>query len=189
MHFVFGLFAPGNIQPALRLVGVFFQRLTVNGMYGHAFAGCHNTDDAVARQRMTAAGKMHRHPRNQPLDFQGFALAFFGLDDFLETRQFDRLDHFFELRLLISRINRFQNVPTGNNPLADFGINVVNRFRLKIRQYVNQSLFGKLQTFTLEQTFENFLPQRNKLFAFISANITADGCFCLAGNHEPLPLR
>ena len=105
MRTVVGVVSPGNIQPAFRFISIFFQSFTVNGMNGNPLAGSNNTDNAIARQRVTAAGKMNRHSRNKPFDFQRFALLVF-FNNLFETRHFNRLDHFFKLRLLISRINR-----------------------------------------------------------------------------------
>ena len=186
MALVFGALAPGNVQPAFGFAGKTFQRLAVRAVNRHPFAGRDDADDSVARQRMAAAGEMHRHPRNQPFNFQRFGIFLFN---FAERRNLDRLNHLFQLGLLIGRINRFHHVPAADQSLAHFGINVVDRFRLKIGHHRQQPLFRKLQSFVLKHFFKNFLSENDKLIPFGRAHITADGSLGLAGNHEAFPLR
>src|SRR5207253_10754548 len=64
-----GLLAgPGDVEPALGLVGEAFERVAVDRVDRHPLAGGDDADDAVARQRVTATGKMHRHARDQAAD-------------------------------------------------------------------------------------------------------------------------
>ena len=57
------------------VVGELFQRLAVDGVDGHALAGGDDADDAVARQRMAAAGEVQRHARDQAADGDAPRLA------------------------------------------------------------------------------------------------------------------
>src|SRR5437773_10429638 len=62
------LAAPGDVEPALGLFGEAFQRVAVDRVDRHALAGRDDADDPIARQRVAAAGKMHRHPRDEAPD-------------------------------------------------------------------------------------------------------------------------
>src|SRR6202167_4210312 len=67
---VFGvaLLVPGAVEPAVRRVGEAVEGLAIDGVDGHTLARCYNTDDTVARQRVAAAGEMHRHAGNEAAD-------------------------------------------------------------------------------------------------------------------------
>src|SRR6202011_1181082 len=64
-----GLLAgPGDVEPALGFVGEAFERVAVDRVDRHSLAGGDDADDAVARQRVAATGKMHRHSGNEAAD-------------------------------------------------------------------------------------------------------------------------
>src|SRR5690606_27134310 len=70
-----GVLVPGDIQPALGRVREAFQRLAIDGVDGYPLARGDDADNAVAGQRMAAAGEMHRHAGDEPADRDGIALA------------------------------------------------------------------------------------------------------------------
>ena len=62
------LLAPGDIEPTIRRLGIGIEGIAIDGVDGHALAGHDDADDAIARQRMTTAGEMHRHAGDQAAD-------------------------------------------------------------------------------------------------------------------------
>src|SRR6185437_4466724 len=62
------LAGPGDVEPALRRLGEIGERVTIDRMDGDALAGGDDADDAIARQRMAAAGEMQRHAGNEAAD-------------------------------------------------------------------------------------------------------------------------
>ena len=60
--------APGDVEPAFRLVGEASERVAVDRVDRHPLAGGDDADDAVARQRMAAAGEMQGHAGDEAAD-------------------------------------------------------------------------------------------------------------------------
>src|SRR6266849_5254660 len=51
----------GDVEPALRRVGETFERIAVDRVDGDALTRGYDPDDAISRERVTAAGEVQRH--------------------------------------------------------------------------------------------------------------------------------
>src|SRR6185437_14078950 len=93
------------------------ERFAIDRVNGHAFAGRYDANNAITRQRVTAAGVMHRHARNEATDRH----RIFGL---LAARRGER--HDLRRALLgLRRMEYMHDLASGMQPLTHRDIEIV----------------------------------------------------------------
>src|SRR5437016_4388881 len=131
------LAAPGDVEPALGLFGEAFQRVAIDRVDRHALAGRDDADDPVTRQRMAAAGKMHRHPwdktpdRHRRLGRAPLAPRPGERDDLVAV-------------LSIARKGGVDHLAAGGDSFADRNVEILDRGAIELLQYRFKRPLGKI---------------------------------------------
>src|SRR5665213_3592799 len=174
--------APGDVEPALRRFGKGIQRLAIDGVDRDALARCDDADDAVAGQRMAAAGEMQRHAGNEAADRHRV------LGCLLAPGARSKRHHFRRL-LGLNREDGVHDLAAGMHALADRDHEILARRAVESAQHFVQRLLGGFVAFLAERLLQDRLAASEILVALLRADEAPDAGARLAGDDEPLPGR
>ena len=174
---------PGDVEPAVRRIGIGRQHLAIDGVDGDALAGSDDADNAVTGQRVAASGVMQGHAGDQTLDGNGavfiFALLFAGLGQ--------GNDLVISAFCLNAREHRLDHFAAGIDTGADIGTKFFNATDVENLENSFEGFVGILIAFFFKGPVQDGLAQFQVLFAFLTAHEPADTGPRLAGHHEAFP--
>ena len=175
---------PSDVDPTFRCFLESFQRLAIDRMDSDALPGRNDTDDAIARQRMTTPREMHGHAGDQTLDRNGVRFLLLS-----RSGIFERDDVFLVVTPLSTRINGLQHITPSGLPFTDSGVKLNFVFGVKFLQDALDRLAGQFVAVPAERFLDNLATETFILFEPLTADEPADTRTRLTGRDKRLPSR
>src|ERR1041384_3311825 len=172
--------APRDVEPALRLVGEAFKRVTIDRVDRHPLAGGDDADDAVARQGVAAAGEVQRHPGDQAADWNRGILW-----PALASRAGERDD--LVLRLGRMRESGVDDLAPGNDAFADGDVEILDAGAVELLHHRFEWPLREFLAVLAERLLHDGAAEIEILGALLSAHKPADAGARFAGDDEALP--
>src|SRR3954469_7727638 len=174
--------APGDIEPAFRLVSETAERVAVDRVNCDSLAGRDDADDALAGQRVTTAGEMQGHAWNETANWHRRVAPGAAPPRPVEWDDFV---------LVLGRQWKggVGNLSTGRQPLTDCDVQILDGSAIELRQNRFERPFGKVMALLPERLLHDRTAEIEVLGALLRPDKAADAGARLAGDDKPLPGR